>query len=87
MSLAIWIGGSALLRLALDASTGTTSIYGPLAAPIAVLLWLYLISIAVLLGAAFNAGLDEVWPRLSGIHQPVDRAPGKKNPLPERLTG
>ena len=64
----LWIGGSALLRLVLGASTGTTSIYGPLAAPIAVLLWLYLISRAVLIGAALNAAFDSVWPRLSGIH-------------------
>jgi membrane protein len=68
VTLALWIGGSALLRLVLGASTSTTSIYGPLAAPIAVLLWLYLISIAVLIGAALNAALDEVWPRLSGLH-------------------
>jgi membrane protein len=68
ITLGIWLGGSALLRIVLGASTGTTSIYGPLAAPIAVLLWLYLTSIAILLGAAFNAALDEVWPRLSGIH-------------------
>ena len=68
VTLGIWIGGSALLRLVLGASSSGTSIYGPLAAPIAVLLWLYLLSIAVLIGAAFNAALDEVWPRLSGIH-------------------
>ncbi|MGO1975258.1 MAG: YihY/virulence factor BrkB family protein [Propionibacteriaceae bacterium] len=67
LTLLLWIGGSALLRVALGATTGTTSIYGPLAAPIAVLLWLYLISIAVLIGAAFNAALDEVFPLFSGI--------------------
>lgn len=67
LTLLLWIGGSALLRLALGATTGTTSIYGPLAAPIAVLLWLYLISIAVLIGAAFNAAIDEVCPLFSGI--------------------
>ena len=64
------------LRLALSASTGSTSIYGPLAAPIAVLLWLYLLSIAVLIGAAFNAAVDSVWPRLSGInHDQTGAAP------------
>ncbi len=67
LTLSVWVGGSVLLRLALSASTGSTSIYGPLAAPIAVLVWLYLISIAVLIGAAFNAAVDQVWPRLSGI--------------------
>jgi membrane protein len=43
-------------------AVGGTSIYGPLAAPIAVLLWLYLISIAILIGAALNAAFDRVWP-------------------------
>jgi len=51
----------------LSKSVGSTTIYGPLAAPIAFLLWLYVISIAVLIGAALNAALDEVFPRLSGI--------------------
>lgn len=58
LTLLLWLGGSALLRLVLGRSVGTTSIYGPLAAPIAVLLWLYLISLALLVGAAFNASLD-----------------------------
>ncbi len=58
LTLLLWLGGSALLRLALGRSIGSTSIYGPLAAPIAVLLWLYLISLALLVGAAFNASLE-----------------------------
>ena len=58
LTLLLWLGGSALLRFVLDRSVDTTSIYGPLAAPIAVLLWLYLISLALLVGAAFNASLD-----------------------------
>lgn len=58
-TMGLWIGGSLLVRWALGFSTGGTSIYGPLAAPIAVLLWLYVISIAVLIGAAINASLDE----------------------------
>jgi membrane protein len=75
LTLLMWLGGSALLRLVLSLSTGGSSIYGPLAAPIAVLIWLYVISIATLIGAAFNAAVDKVWPRLTGIdhrrlHQP-----------------
>ena len=63
----MWVGGSVLLRYVLSKSIGSTTIYGPLATPIAFLLWLYIISIAVLIGAAFNSGLDDVFPRLSGI--------------------
>ena len=59
-----WVFGSALLRFVLvGTAQGSTSIYGPLAAPIAVLLWLYLLSIAVLIGAALNAAFDQIWPQ------------------------
>ena len=74
LTLMIWIGGSALLRWILDLSTGSSTIYGPLAAPIAVLIWLYVISIAMLIGAAFNAAVDKVWPVVSGIdHRRLQR--------------
>ena len=63
LTLLLWLAGSALLRLVLGLSIGTTSIYGPLAAPIAVLVWLYLICLALLVGAAFNASLDPGEPR------------------------
>ena len=63
LTLMFWIFGSFLLRWVLTTTAGeSTSIYGPLAAPIAVLLWLYLLSIAVLIGAAVNAAFDRVWP-------------------------
>jgi membrane protein len=68
VTMAIWLGGSVLLRLVLTQSIGSTTIYGPLAAPIAFLIWLYVISLAVLIGAAFNSSLDEFFPRLSGIN-------------------
>jgi membrane protein len=57
-----WLLGSYLLRLIIAASVGGQSIYGPLAAPIVLLLWLYLLAIAVLIGAAFNAAIDQRWP-------------------------
>ena len=63
LTMAIWILGSFLLRGLLTATAGkSTSIYGPLAAPIVVMLWLYLLSIAILIGAAVNAAFDRVWP-------------------------
>ena len=60
----VWIFGSALLRWLLVATaSGSTSIYGPLAAPIAVLIWMYILALAVLIGAALNAAFDEIWPQ------------------------
>ena len=65
-SLAVWILGSWALRWVLTATAAESrSIYGPLAAPIAVLLWLYILAIAVLIGAAVNASFDTVFPQKS----------------------
>jgi membrane protein len=63
LAFAIWVLGSYLLRVVLESST--TSIYGPLAAPIAVLIWLYVTALAVLIGAALNASVDRLWPEAS----------------------
>ncbi len=62
LTLSIWLAGSWVLRETLQGTVGGSSIYGPLAAPIAVLLWLYVLSIAVLIGAALNAAFDRVFP-------------------------
>lgn len=56
----MWVLGSYLLRLIVQGAR--TSIYGPLAAPIAVLLWLFITALVVLIGAALNAAFDRVWP-------------------------
>lgn len=65
-SLVSWIAGSFLLRWVLtETASESSSVFGPLAAPIAVLLWLYLLSIAVLVGAAVNAAFDTVFPQSS----------------------
>jgi membrane protein len=72
LTLVIWIAGSYLLRLILDHSANSSTVYGPLAAPIALLMWLYVVALAVLIGAAFNAATDHVWPSLSGLHPGVE---------------
>lgn len=62
LALVMWIGGSYVLRWVLTATaTDSRSVYGPLAAPIAVLLWLYLVALAVLIGAAVNAAFDKIF--------------------------
>ena len=78
----IWLAGSALLRFILSASAGSPSIYGPLAAPIALLVWLYLVSMAILIGAAFNVAADEVWPELAGVGHEGDVVPLDLRNLP-----
>ena len=65
-ALVCWILGSYVLRWVLTVTAADSkSIYGPLAAPIAVLLWLYIVAIAVLIGAAVNASFDTVFPQKS----------------------
>jgi membrane protein len=65
-SLFCWVAGSYALRWVLTVTAAESrSIYGPLSAPIAVLLWLYLLAITVLIGAAVNASFDAVFPQAS----------------------
>ncbi|GAA4189659.1 YihY/virulence factor BrkB family protein [Streptosporangium oxazolinicum] len=62
LALVIWIVCAAVLRAVLAAWFSPVSIYGSLAAPIAVLLWLYITALAVLIGATLNAEVDRLWP-------------------------
>jgi membrane protein len=62
LALVIWVLASFVLRIMISASVGGASIYGPLATPIVVLIWLYFLAVAVLIGAALNAALDERYP-------------------------
>ncbi|MBO0914670.1 YihY/virulence factor BrkB family protein [Streptomyces laculatispora] len=65
MALAIWVLGSFLLRIYLTSTVEGPTIYGSLAAPIAVLLWIGISAFAVLVGAAVNAAIDRVWPSVA----------------------
>ncbi|MCF3961306.1 YihY/virulence factor BrkB family protein [Streptomyces fuscigenes] len=65
IALAMWILGSFLLRIYVTSQIEGPTIYGSLAAPIAVLLWIGVSAFAVLVGAAVNAAVDRVWPSLA----------------------
>ena len=62
LTLVVWVIASFVVRGSIAASLGGTSIYGPLSAPIVLLIWLYALAIAVLIGAALNAAVREIWP-------------------------
>ena len=62
LALVIWIVGSTLLRDWLAWAFRSTATYGPLSAPVAVLLFLYLTALAILFGAELNAEIDRLWP-------------------------
>ncbi len=65
IALLMWVLGSFLLRIYLTHAVEGPTIYGSLAAPVAVLLWIGVSAFAVLVGAAVNAGVDRVWPSLA----------------------
>ncbi len=63
VTMLLWIVASFVVRGTIAASLGGgTSIYGPLSAPIVLLIWLYALAIAVLIGAAANASIREHYP-------------------------
>lgn len=57
VALGLWVAGSYFLRLYFEAVFGHFSVYGPLASPIAILLFLYVTALAVLFGAELNGEL------------------------------
>ncbi|WP_072687748.1 YihY/virulence factor BrkB family protein [Rhodococcus marinonascens] len=59
---AFFLGASISLRWYLTWLTGTGYTYGALAAPIAFLLFTFFLGFAVVLGAEFNATIQEFWP-------------------------
>ncbi|WP_299445133.1 YihY/virulence factor BrkB family protein [uncultured Phycicoccus sp.] len=62
LTLVLWALASFFVRGTIAASLGGSSIYGPLSAPIVILIWLYALAISVLIGAALNGAIRELWP-------------------------
>ncbi|QKW19084.1 YihY/virulence factor BrkB family protein [Kitasatospora sp. NA04385] len=62
VALLVLVVCSVALRLYLVSSVEGHSVYGSLAAPVAVLLWIFVVALAVLIGAAMNAAIDRRWP-------------------------
>ena len=62
LAVVVFLGGSAGLRAYIDFIVDHNHAYGNLAAPIAALLFFYLLALGVLLGAEFNAAIEQVSP-------------------------
>lgn len=62
LAMVIFLGGSAGLRLYIQFVVDHNTSYGRLATPIAALLFFYVLAFGVLLGAEFNAAIEETHP-------------------------
>jgi len=62
LAVGLWLLASAGLRAYLTLTVQRGAVYGQLAVPIAVVLWLYLTAFAVLLGAELNSEIEHLWP-------------------------
>jgi membrane protein len=90
LTMLIWYFGSFVIRWIISASVGGASIYGPLAAPIVLMIWLYVLAIAVLIGAALNAAVEKQWPCREVIEAKEAHAKDPTDPKslpPNRIPG
>ena len=62
LAITIWLLASYVVRASLEASLGGSTIYGPLSAPIVLLIWLYALALAILIGSGLNAATRTIWP-------------------------
>ena len=72
LAMVIGLAGTYGLRLYTDRAVA--DVFGALAAPLVVLVWLFLMSLAVLLGAEFNAEIERMWP-----HRRPDQPPARED--------
>ncbi|MEV7556949.1 YihY/virulence factor BrkB family protein [Streptomyces sp. NPDC089795] len=71
--LVLWLGATSALSVYVAADSSFTTVYGPLSAFMALMLWSYLTSLALFLGLSFAAQLEAV---RAGVAEPVTADPG-----------
>lgn len=64
-AMGLWILGGAAVRWYASWAVESSPVYGSLAAPMIVLLWLYFTAFSVLFGAEVNAAVEATWPTLT----------------------
>jgi membrane protein len=62
LAIAVFLAGSTGLRAYISFVLGRTHAYGTIAAPIAALLFFFVLALGVLLGAEFNAAIEQEFP-------------------------
>jgi membrane protein len=82
LAMGLWLAGSLGLRYYADVTLrGEGSLFTGIAAPLVILLWLYVTSFAVLLGAELNAEIEKLWPHASEPVRDVERSDGSVGSL------
>ncbi|MET9931400.1 YhjD/YihY/BrkB family envelope integrity protein, partial [Streptomyces sp. NPDC006324] len=71
--LLLWLGATWGLSLYVGSGGSFTTVYGPLSAFVALLLWSYLTSLSLFLGLSFSAQLEAV---RAGVDTPISEDPG-----------
>lgn len=74
LAMVIFLAGSAGLRLYIQFVLAHNTAYGTLATPIAALLFFYVLALGVLIGAEFNAAIEERYPS----RRPIPRRPERR---------
>jgi membrane protein len=62
LAVVLWVVAAVGLRLYITVSLRSEGVFGQLAVPLALVLWLYVTAFAVLLGAELNAEIEKLWP-------------------------
>lgn len=62
LTVVFWVVSSVLIRGWAENTAGGWSVFGPLTVPIILLVYLYFLSFAVLVGASLNAAIRRLWP-------------------------
>ncbi len=84
LAMIVGLAGSAGLRIYVEQTILSDQVFSGLVAPLVLLLWLYVMSFAVLLGAEFNAEIERMWPT---VHedQPTSRELARAR-TPDRIS-
>ena len=82
LAMVLWLLGTVALRFYVSQAIGES--YRFIAAPLIILLWLYVSGLAVLLGAELNAEIEKMWPthHLTDPASDPQRTPDDQEPAP-----
>jgi membrane protein len=84
LAMLVFVGGSETLRGYISFILARNHAYGTLAAPVATLLFFFVLALGVLLGAEFNAVIEDEWP--SNVRAPRILRPRQWTSLPEEVS-